>query len=59
MAIEIPLSEAARRLGISWHQAWRLLLVGALKGRKEGGRWVVEDSSVEQRASLQKTPFAS
>jgi molybdenum-dependent DNA-binding transcriptional regulator ModE len=47
---EMPLAEAAKALGISWHRAWRLLLVGALDGRRDriSGRWLVQRSSVER-----------
>lgn len=48
---EIPLPEAALRLGISWQIAWRLVLRGDLKARKKDGRWLVEKSDVERLAS--------
>lgn len=44
----IPLADAAMRLGVSWQQAWRLLLTGTLQGRKDGGRWVVDAESLER-----------
>jgi len=47
---EVPLAEAAKALGISWHRAWRLLLMGQLDGRKCGGRWVVSRVDVERAA---------
>lgn len=49
---EIALSDAAQRLGLSWERAWRLLLSGALTGRKDGGRWLVSVSSVEHYLGL-------
>ena len=44
---EIALSDAALRLGKSWERTWRLVLKGALTGRKKDGRWVVTEESVE------------
>ena len=43
---EIGLPEAAQRLGISWHRAWRLMLEGRLRGEKRHGRWVVTERSL-------------
>jgi hypothetical protein len=45
---EILLSDAALRLGISWHRAWRLVLTGQLIGRKEDNRWLVGEESVTE-----------
>lgn len=47
---EIPLADAAHRLGLSWGQAWRFLLQGKLEGRKVGGRWMVTRTSVVRLA---------
>lgn len=44
---EIPLALAAQSAGLSWAQAWRLVLRGELEGRKAGGRWVVTRASLE------------
>jgi hypothetical protein len=44
--IEITLSDAAQRLSISWGRAWRLVLMGELRGTKRDGRWMVCESSV-------------
>lgn len=44
----VSLSDAALRLGLSWHQAWRLVLIGSLKGNKRGGRWFVESRDLTQ-----------
>lgn len=52
---EVTLAEAALRLGLSWQQAWRLVLVGALKGRKVGRRWFVGVESIERYASSTRT----
>lgn len=46
--VEVPLVDAALRLGVSWDRAWRLLLTGRLEGRKDGRRWVVSAESVER-----------
>ena len=43
---ELPLPDAALRLGVSWGVAWRLLLRGALVGRKRGRLWLVDEESV-------------
>jgi hypothetical protein len=48
----ISLTEAAKRLSISWERAWRALLSGNLEGEKRHGRWYVTARSVrlfEQR----------
>lgn len=49
---EVSLSVAAHRLGLSWQQAWRLLLRGELQGRKSGGRWAVDEESLERLRRL-------
>jgi predicted site-specific integrase-resolvase len=52
---EMPLAEAAKALGISWHRAWRRLLVGELDGqRAESGRWLVTRASVERSRENQE-----
>ena len=43
----MPLAEAAKELGISWHRAWRLVLTGRLDAHKNGGRWLVKIASIE------------
>jgi hypothetical protein len=45
---EIPLALAAQGAGLSWSQAWRLVLRGELEGRKVRGRWVVRRASLEK-----------
>lgn len=50
MADTVPLTEAARRLKISWHRAWRHMLIGDLRGEKVDGRWVVRRADVERLA---------
>lgn len=45
----IPLSEAAHLLGLSWGQAWRLVLQHELEGEKVKGRWMVSASGIEKR----------
>jgi len=45
----IPLPDAAQRLGLSWAQAWRLVLRGDLKGEQRGSaRWWVSVASLEK-----------
>lgn len=46
----IPLVDAVRRLGLSYNQAHRLLLIGKLKGGRVRGRWMVECEDLEQMA---------
>ena len=48
---KISLADAAMRLGISWHRAWRLALTGDLEARREGGRWYVSVASIEKYAA--------
>ncbi len=42
----IALADAAHRLRISWHLAYRYVLTGRLDARKVGGRWLVTEVSV-------------
>ena len=42
----VPLPEAAFRLEIRYDQAYKLLLSGALKGRRQKGRWFVYTSEL-------------
>jgi hypothetical protein len=44
---EVPLALAAQSAGLSWAQAWRLVLRGELEGRKAKGRWVVTRASLD------------
>jgi hypothetical protein len=47
-APEISLSQAARRLGLSWAAAWRLVLERRLDARQQpNGRWLVREASLE------------
>jgi len=43
----MTLTEAAQALGLSWSQAWRLVLKGQLNGKKELSGWVVTQQSVK------------
>ncbi|MCH7856758.1 MAG: hypothetical protein IIB37_08395 [Gemmatimonadetes bacterium] len=45
----VPLADAAFRLKISYHQAWRRLLSGELNGQKIDGRWYILESDLPQR----------
>lgn len=54
---DMGLPEAAQRLGVSWHRAWRLALTGALRATRDpaSGKWRISRASVDeflrQRAS--------
>ena len=49
MTRRIPLSEAALRLGVDYHQVLRLMLTGRLAGgRDEFGRLFVESRAIKQ-----------
>ena len=52
---EVSLSAAAHRLGVSWAQAWRLVLRRELEGRKSGSRWVVSVESLERLAQVSRS----
>ena len=53
----IPLIEAAQRLGLSYNQALRLVLIGQLDGRRSNGRWLVDAQSVaEHKRRLHRGP---
>ena len=54
---EIPLSQAAQRLSLSWPRAWRLMLEGKITGRKIDGHWQVREADVE-RLVLQRQESA-
>lgn len=47
---EIALPEAAQRLGISWHRAWRLVLTGSLRATRDpgSGKWLVSRASLDE-----------
>ena len=44
----LPLSQAAHQLGLSWAQAWRLVLQGELKGEQRNGRWYVAADEIRR-----------
>jgi hypothetical protein len=47
-ANDIPLSQAARRLGLSWAAAWRLVLERELDAhQRANGRWFVQRDSLD------------
>jgi hypothetical protein len=50
----LPLPLTAQRLGTGWGTAYRLLLSGELRGQQEGGRWMVETSSIEEYEKRQQ-----
>ena len=51
---EMPLAEAAHRLGWSWARAFNALLCKRLEGERRGGRWFVKTHSVEQLLVAEK-----
>jgi len=53
---DVPLSDAAKELSLSWFIAWRLLLSGQLAGEKRGNRWYTSRESIDAlRESLNNT----
>jgi hypothetical protein len=56
---EVRLVEAAVKLGASYNQTLRWVLVGRLKGRRREGRWFVDAHDLErldrQRHAEQET----
>ena len=45
---DLGLADAAHMLGVSWAQAWRMVLTGRLDATKRGGRWQVSAASVHR-----------
>ena len=43
---EIPLSEAARRMRVSWAVAWRKALTGEVEAVQRGRHWYVLEASL-------------
>ena len=60
---QIPLTEAAHRLSMSWGRAWRALLNGHLDGEKRDGHWYVSADSVNRhslrRANMNEMDLAA
>lgn len=57
----LSLPEVCRILGLSWPQAWRLVLRGELQGQQVRGRWLVQAASVadwKRRKSQTPRPAA-
>jgi hypothetical protein len=53
---DVPLADAALRLGVTWDRAWRMMLRGQLVGhRRENGRWVVSQESVAAQLGCDHT----
>ena len=50
---EIPISEAALRLGISRERAIRLVHIGAIQGGQRYGRWLADSRSIEEYLASQ------
>ncbi len=44
----LDLPQAAARLGLSWHQAYSLVLRGKIRGERRAGRWMIDKASVER-----------
>lgn len=44
----LDLPQAAARLGLSWHQAYSLVLRGKIRGERHAGRWMIDEASVER-----------
>lgn len=59
MSNKIPLTDAAKRLSISWERAWRALLNGHLEGEKRNGRWYVTPCSVRRYGSMDQQVHGS
>ncbi len=55
MSNKIPLTDAAKRLSISW----RALLNGHLEGEKRNGRWYVTPCSVRRYGSMDQQVHGS
>lgn len=55
---EMPLSDAAFQLGITWSQAWKLVLTRKLSGRKREGRWYVDGTDLERLVSEREGSIA-
>ncbi len=45
---EVPLVEAAVKLGASYNQTLRWVILGRLKGERRDGRWFVSAADVER-----------
>lgn len=43
---EVPLTEAAMRLGTGYGTVWKAALSGKLRARKRWGRWFVTEESI-------------
>lgn len=43
----LSIGQAAFRLRKSWHATYRLVLVGAITATNTGGKWAVDEASVE------------
>jgi hypothetical protein len=58
--IEVPVSAAAARLGISGERVRRMLQTGRLEGRLVVGRWLISESSLDRMAlELKREPEAA
>ncbi len=59
MTDTISLTEAAKRLSMSWERTWRALLSGNLEGEKRRGRWYVTIRSVRRFERCLRNPTPS
>lgn len=57
-SLEVPLPQAAQRLGVSWGVAYALVLQGRLKGRQVAGRWLVDAEGLLALARERETAQA-
>ena len=45
---EVDLVEAAHRLRVAWHVAYRMVLTGELEGERHEGHWYVDAADLER-----------
>lgn len=52
----LTITQAAARLGRSYNQVLRLVLLGVLHGKQRGGHWFVSRDSVERLLKTDNSP---
>jgi excisionase family DNA binding protein len=50
----MTIPEAARRLGVSYHRVYNMVMRGQLKAERVGSGWAVDARSVEERRSARR-----